>query len=294
LNNFSIAQLQQFSGIKAHTIRMWEQRYDALRPSRTEGNTRFYDGSQLRRLLNIVSLLQKEYKVSELCSMPDEKLFRLLEAEQAMALPELSPYEYHISQIIAAALDYDEAYFDKIFSSSILRIGMRETYVQIIYPVLVRLGLMWARNVLPPAQEHFISGLFRQKFLAAADALPPPKSNKDSWLLFLSENEFHETGLLFASFLIRKAGHKVIYLGSNVPLSSLEDAVQQVDPDNLLFFMVNRDDPSNDTIMFQTLAKRFQSKKIFVACDELRLNNIKTPKILFPLHSVEDLEKVLT
>ncbi len=136
--------------------------------------------------------------------------------------------------------------------------------------------------------------LIQAEFLAAVDALPPPKSKKDSWLLFLSENEFHETGLLFASFLIRKAGHKVIYLGANVPLSSLEDAVEQVDPDNLLFFMVNRDDPSNDTIMFQTLAKRFHSKKIFVACDELRLNNIKTPKILFPLHSVEDLEKVLT
>src|SRR5437868_2924981 len=111
---FTISQLQQFSGIKAHTIRVWEQRYDALNPTRSEGNTRYYDNLQLRRLLNIVSLMEYDYKVSELCSMTDQMLFKLLENKLNDPLIKEGSNEYFVSQLIAAATSFDEVHFEKI------------------------------------------------------------------------------------------------------------------------------------------------------------------------------------
>ena len=125
MNSFSISELQNFSGIKAHTIRIWEQRYAALKPNRTDGNTRYYNGSQLRRLLNIVSLLDTDYKVSELCSMPDKKLVKLLDEKLSQSISADHAYEYFISQIVSSTIQYNEMQFDKLFISMVCRNGLR-------------------------------------------------------------------------------------------------------------------------------------------------------------------------
>ena len=210
---FSISQLSRYSGIKAHTIRMWEQRYNALKPDRSEGNTRYYDNTQLRRLLNIVSLMEGDHKVSELCEMPDKGLFRLINEKVQNSIKTTEKAEYFISQMIAAGMSYDEQHFEKILSSCLVRYGMKKAYTEVLYPMLVRIGLMWEGDSIPPANEHFISNLLRQKLFAAIDSLPPSKATADKWLLFLQENEFHEIGLLFACYLIRLSGRQVIYLG---------------------------------------------------------------------------------
>ena len=119
---FTISQLQQFSGIKAHTIRIWEQRYNALTPNRSDGNTRYYDNIQLRRLLNIVSLME-DYKVSQLCLMDDNELFKKLEQHLEQNISSEDGNEYSISQLIVSALSFDELHFDKIFSNCLLQIG---------------------------------------------------------------------------------------------------------------------------------------------------------------------------
>ena len=289
---FSISDLQSFSGIKAHTIRMWEQRYSALEPLRSDGNTRYYDGIQLRRLLNIVSLMNTGYKVSQLGSMPDESLHKLIDKHFAQSSSGDPREEYLISQIIAAALRYDEAYFDKVFLNGVLRLGMKECYIKVIYPVLQRLGLVWSKNTLHPGQEHFITNLFRQKILSAIDALPPP-SSKISWLLFLPENEFHEIGLLFSNFLIRHSGKKVIYLGQNVPFHSLESAVGEVKPARLLMFLVRKRSPEEESKYISLLSKNFPGQRIYIACDDNRLTHIKTARNLVTLHSVRDLEEAI-
>jgi len=293
VNLFSISELQQFSGIKAHTIRVWEQRYDALQPDRSEGNTRYYNGKQLRRLLNIVSLVDADHKVSELCKMPDNKLHRLLDAKLSSTTVSDHSHEYFISQIIASAMEFDEAQFDKFFSGAVLRLGLKETYRFILYPALTRLGLLWAQDSLRPAHEHFITSLFRQKILSAIDALPLPAPAKVKWLLFLPEDELHETGLLFANFLIRQAGHKVIYLGTNVPFETLEDAVGKTRPNAFLFFLVRKNDKKNDQDLVSQLSRQFPDKKIYLACEPSRIDGVKRSKNVFALHNVEDLEKAL-
>ncbi len=289
MDNFSISELQQFSGIKAHTIRMWEQRYHALTPNRSEGNTRYYDGQQLRRLLNIASLMNGDYKISELCTMADKVLFDLLEKQ---IVHTRQPYWYFINLVIASGLEYDEVNFDKIFSTALLRYGLRETYVSILYPVLIRLGLMWSTNTLRPAHEHFITALFRQKLLTAIDSLPLAVS-KERWMLFLPANEFHETGLLFANFLIRQSGHRVIYLGADVPFESLKAAVNDVTPTSLLLFLVRKNNSEDDENLISNLSKQFSGQRIFVACEPSRLHVAKKNKRVVALHKVEDLEAVL-
>lgn len=291
MNQFSISQLEKFSGIKAHTIRIWEQRYNALQPNRSEGNTRYYDNEQLRRLLNIVSLSNQHYKVSELCGMPDQQLFKLVsELEYKI---ENKPEEYFIAQLILAGVSYDDSYFDKIFSHTLLRYGMKETYLKVIYPVLVRTGLMWAFDGLAPANEHFISNLFRQKLFTAIDALPPSKSGSDSWLLFLPENEFHELGLLLAYYLIRLSGCKVIYLGANVPIQSIITASKDICCDNLLLFLVHGYKEPEVRNYFTDLSTHFKERNIYVAGDQQFFSRFKKPKNINFLSSVEELEQQL-
>jgi DNA-binding transcriptional MerR regulator len=293
VNSFSIAELQQFSGIKAHTIRIWEQRYNALQPDRTEGNTRFYDSSQLRRLLNIVSLMGADYKVSELCTMPDARLHQLLQENLKMAVSDNPIHEHFISQMVAAGLTFDEKEFNLLYAECQKRYKMREIYIHIFHPVLVRLGLMWSNESLRPAHEHFITQLIRRKILSATDTLPRPKSSNQTWLLFLPEEEFHETGILFSEFLIRLSGNHVVNLGADLPLDALKQACDSVKPTHLLTFFVRRKEKEEELAYLKKLSQQFKHQKIYIACDSSKLAGSKLGANCSLLHAVADLESAL-
>ena len=291
MNLFSISQLSQFSGIKPHTIRIWEQRYSALKPNRSEGNTRYYDGIQLRRLLNIVSLMNNGLKVSQLCSMTDDKLFSLVFDYHKSDLSESA--EYYVSQLISAGMSYDEAHFEKVFSQCLRNFGMKKAYIRVIYPLLLRIGLMWASNIIPTTQEHFISNIIRQKLSASIDSLPGADLLSDSWLLFLPENEFHEIGLLFAHYILRFSARKVIYLGSNVPIESVFSAIRETKPHNLLLFLVHHDLPVLIQENLDQLNVYFTGKKIYVAGNKKLISQIKSSGKIQCLQTIESLEQIL-
>ena len=292
MNLFSISQLSRLSGIKPHTIRIWEQRYNTLTPHRSEGNTRYYDNKQLRRLLNIVSLMKGDYKVSELSAMPDKKLFSLIEEISCKDFKK-DAAEYFILQLISAGMNYDEVDFDKIFSHCLLKYGMKNAYIDIIYPMLNRVGIMWTTDLMQPAAEHFISNLIRQKLFTAVDSLPAAKGTSDSWLLFLPENEFHEMGLLFSHFLIRHSGRKSVYLGSSVPLESIKEAVKVASPSNILLFLTHNDMQEDLQNYVDDLSTLFKNKKINIAADLNTFKEVSINKNITWLHSVENLEQLL-
>ncbi|MBX7109486.1 MAG: MerR family transcriptional regulator [Chitinophagales bacterium] len=292
MNSFTISQLQQYSGINVHSIRAWEKRYHALKPGRSEGNTRYYDSHQLRRLLNIASLMHTEYKVSELCSFSDSRLYELMISN----LENLSVTDHDaflISQLVASALTFDELLFDKVFSRAVLRYGMVDTYVRVIYPVLLRLGIMWSADKIAPAQEHFISNLLRQKLDTSIDILPVPQQSADKWLLFLPENEFHENGLLMANYLVRSAGHPCIYLGANLPFDALKAAVEATKPACILLFLVSNKDEQHDRELIQLMLKSFPTQKIFIAAKAGRLVKSSDHPKLTLLESMGALKKAL-
>ncbi len=291
MNLFSISQLSQFSGIKPHTIRVWENRYNALKPIRSEGNTRYYDDKQLRRLLNIVSLMDKGHKVSQLCSMSDERLFSLIQSSGTSNLN--CTAEYYINQLIVAGIAFDYAHFDHIFSLSFSVYGLKDTYKKVIFPVLNRIGLLWASDLMPTASEHFLSNIFHQKLSVAIDALPLPDSSMETWLLFLPENEFHELPLLYANFLIRLSGRKVIYLGCNVPVISLKSAFQDTVPDNLLMFLIHFDYPKQIQKDIDSLNSYFSEHKIYLAGNHKLISSLKYPQNVEYLQSIADIENIL-
>jgi MerR family transcriptional regulator, light-induced transcriptional regulator len=291
MNLFSISQLSQFSGVKSHTIRIWEQRYNALKPERSEGNTRYYDDKQLRRLLNIVSLMDKGYKVSQLCPMSDEDLFLIIQGSEQVNSNETS--EYYVSQLIAAGMSYDLGYFEHILSLSFSAYGFREAYKKVIHPVMNRIGLLWSSDVMPTVSEHFISNIFHQKLSVAIDSLALPDPNTETWLLLLPENEFHELPLLYASFLIRLSGRKVIYLGSNVPIKSLKPAVLETKPDKILMFLVHFDLPDQIQKDIDIINTYFTGDRIYLAGNQKLIKSINFPHNAEFLESVSDIERIL-
>lgn len=291
MNSFTISQLSRYSGIKAHTIRIWEKRYQALKPFRSEGNTRYYNGDQLRRLLNIVSLMKKDHRISELSKLSDEKLQKLITALY-LKKDEQGLEESLVSQLIGAGLNYDEENFEKVFSHCLLKYGLKEAYKKVLYPMLERIGIMWCDNTIPPAQEHFLTNLLRQKMLTAIDYLPSPVSGKAPWILFLPEDEFHEIGLLMAHYMVRSAGQPSVYLGANVPLTSLKQTIHSIRPGSLLFFMVHYDQAEEINQYFRELKKLF-NKKIYVAGNPELLGTIRTAQDFKWLRSIEEMENLL-
>jgi hypothetical protein len=235
--------------------------------------------------------MNEDHKVSELCLLPDNKLSKLLEERSVKLVENNNGYNYFIIQIVKAALMYDEIYFEKLFSGCILRFGIKGSYVHIMYPVLERVGLWWLKDELQPAQEHFITNLFRQKLFAVIDSLPPAVNGKNIWLLFLPEDEFHEMGLLFSNFLLRQAGRKVIYLGENIPFDSLKSAVKETGAATILFFLVRKNDIEEDEKFIGLMKKNFIQQKVYVACEAGRLKDIRLAKNFTQLNTVSELEK---
>jgi methanogenic corrinoid protein MtbC1 len=290
MDHFSISELSRLSGIKPFTIRIWEKRYNALTPSRSDGNTRYYDNRQLRRLLNIASLLELDHKISDLSGLSDSALFRMI--EEQMIQPREDLEGFFIAQLISAGFNYDEPHFTNVFAQCLARYGIIGAYTNVIYPMLQRIGILWNSDNINPSNEHFITNLLRQKVLTSIDLLASPQSTAETWLLFLPENEFHETGLLIAHYLIRLSGRKSVYLGANVPLDALSAAAATIKPNSVLLFVVHRDDPTDMQAYLQTLAASLKSARVYVAGDQLS-SMLKPARRMQFLGSVAELQKEL-
>lgn len=225
--------------------------------------------------------------------MPDGKMFQIIEEHLNNSSPDNDTTDYFINQLISSAVSYDEDKFEKVFAAAVLQHGLKKTYIKIIYPMLWRVGLMWNNDSIPPAQEHFLSNIIRQKLLSAIDALPLVKATKDCWLLFLPENEFHELGLLFSQYIIRSAGNRVIYLGTNLPLKSLISTVKATEPANVFFFLVHNDIPQNSQTYVDSLIKDIKKTKVFISGNQDLISQLNFHKKIHWLQSVEELEHVL-
>ena len=229
--NYSIRDLERLSGIKAHTIRMWEKRYNVIEPERSETNIRSYSNEELKKLLNIAILNSNGIRISKIVGMSPEDMHKKVIELSHEKVSEVT----QIESLVIAMLEMDEARFERILSNSILRLGFEKTFNQIISPFLYKVGVLWQTGSVLPAQEHYISNLIRQKLIVAIDGQGMmEKENHKKFLLFLPENELHEIGLLYYSYLIKKEGHRIIYLGQSVPLSDLTRVVEHQNPDYLI------------------------------------------------------------
>lgn len=259
--NYSIKDIEHLSGIKAHTIRMWEKRYSILEPRRTETNIRYYNDEDLKKLLNISVLNRYGYKISKIADLPNDRLSR----ETLQVAQSTQNENGQIESLIVAMVDFDEVKFDKIFGNAVLNFGFEQTMVKIIYPFFEKIGILWQTGNINPSQEHFISNLIRQKLIVAIDNLVEyPNLNAKNFILFLPDGEWHELGLLFYTYFIKKYGHHVIYIGSSLPLSDAVELEKHVKFDYVVTSIKSTlSNPAYNQYL-KTISASFTSKKIFL------------------------------
>ena len=229
MNSFTIKDLENLSGIKAHTLRIWEQRYNFLKPERTFTNIRYYSNNELKTILNIALLNKYGYKVSHIDKMSgDEIRDKVLTLNQQEA-----QQERIVNELVQHMVDLDTKAFEETLSSYILSRGIERTITQIIFKYLEKIGILWLTNHINPAQEHLVTNIIRQKLIVGIEGVSSPLKVNKTILLFLPEAEYHEMGLLFMYYLLKSRGIEVIYLGTNVPLADVGYVVKVKKPDFL-------------------------------------------------------------
>jgi DNA-binding transcriptional MerR regulator len=261
MGKYSIKDIERLSGIKAHTLRIWEKRYGIIEPQRTETNIRYYSNEELKKVLNIAILNNYGMKISKIVGLSAKELHdKVLEISNEEVEEKLQ-----IESLVIAMVEVDESRFEKILANCTLRLGFEQTVLNIIHPFFKKVGILWQAGAINPAQEHFISNLIRQKLIVAIDSQGMmAKEDAKRFLLFLPEGELHELGLLFYSYLIQKSGHKVIYLGQSVPLADVAKVHEHSPADYILTAALSLNSSEELNALLKDILERFPDKKIIL------------------------------
>ncbi len=222
---YSIKDLEKLSGIKAHTLRIWEKRYNLVEPKRTETNIRYYTDEDLKKVLNVALLNRNGLKISHIANLDNREISAKISDLSKSSQDSASV----IDSLVLAMIELDERKFEKILSRAIMQSDFEDTVLHTIYPFFQKIGLLWQTGTINPAQEHFISNLVRQKLIVAIDGIIDHEKEdqpRKRFLLFLPEGELHEIGLLFYCYLVKKHGHRVVYLGQSVPFNDLASVMK--------------------------------------------------------------------
>ena len=281
---YSIKDLEHLSGIKAHTIRIWEQRYSLFSPQRTETNIRFYDEDDLKLILNISTLRDHGYKISKIVEMQSSEIHETV--HEIYRDSELLSDQIH--SLTNSMIDIDEPAFLQIIDQNIDKYGFEKTMTDIVYPFMNKIGILWLTNSINPAQEHFISNLVRQKLIVKTDEMVIDPA-QPLFLLFLPERELHELGILYANYLLRENGIRTIFFGQSVPLDSLEEVYHKLEPTHILTAMTTAPDPSEVQRYVNFLGKKFKDSKVLITGSRVVGQDIEISDKMRILNSFIDL-----
>lgn len=235
LDQFSIRDLEEFSGVKAHTIRMWEKRYGLLRPDRTDTNIRTYGLDELKAILNISYLNQHGYKISKIAALSSEDRQVLVRS----VAEKVNDHMEQLNTLKLAMLSYDEALFRSTSDAFIKQHGFKSLFEDLYVPLLERIGVLWQVDSICPAHEHFVSHLIRQRVIVATAELGVAMNTTTPLhVLYLPENEIHELGLLYVNYALRAAGKATLYLGPSLPRQDLRHILGPLKQEMVLISML--------------------------------------------------------
>jgi DNA-binding transcriptional MerR regulator len=261
MDAFTIKDLENLSGIKAHTIRIWEQRYTFLSPQRTTTNIRYYNNQELKTLLNVALLNKYGFKISHIDKMaPTEMREKILSLSQIQA-----QQERIINDLIQYMVDLDLDSFEETLDNFIITKGIEKTITHIIFPFLEKIGILWMTNHINPAQEHLVTNIIRQKLIVGIESASSHFQSNSVVLLFLPEGEHHEMGLLFIHYLLKSRGVRVWYLGSNVPLKDLEYVVNIKKPDFVYSHLTSMANNFNVERFLSALSIKIPTQKVIIS-----------------------------
>jgi DNA-binding transcriptional MerR regulator len=287
---YSIKELEKLSGIKAHTIRIWEKRYSLIEPHRTNTNIRYYTDNELKKILNVAVLNRHGIKISSIARLNDLEL-----KEEILRVSDTSDSsDTFIDAMVLSMIDFDEYKLEAMIDKSINKIGFKSTVTDVLYPFLDKVGILWQSGDVYPAQEHFVSFLIRQKIIGATDRLSNTfNQNGKKFLLLLPEGEWHEIALLFAQYLIKEANHEVIYLGQSVPYSDVLAIGASKRLDYILFSSSICHTGFNLGRYLEDLGGAFPDKKILYCANNKGELTTESSKNLVHLQEIIDLSDFL-
>lgn len=261
MNSFTIKDLENLSGIKAHTIRIWEQRYSFLKPERTGTNIRYYSNNELKTVLNIALLNKYGYKISHIDKMSEGEI-----KEKLLSLNQLQAQQERIvNDLIQHMIDMDIDRFEAVLDNYIMARGIERSITQIIFPFLEKIGILWLTSHINPAQEHLVSNLIRQKLIVGIEGVTTSLKVNKTVLLFLPEGEYHEMGLLYMNYILKSRGISTVYLGANIPLDDVEYVVRYKKPDYLYAHLTTVGHNFNFDRFVSNIVKKFTDIPIIIS-----------------------------
>ena len=289
-STFSIKDLENLSGIKAHTIRIWEKRYDLLEPMRTDTNIRLYDVSNLQKLLNVVLLTNFGYKISKISKLNQEEIEKFVLKIQT----EKTVNNHVLSNFKIAMLNFDQALFVKTYNDLLSQKKFSTIFYEIFIPLLEEIGILWTTNTITPAHEHFISHLIKQKILIEIEKfqLQQKVISDHTYILYLPFNEIHDLGLLFLHHEIITSGHKSIYLGRSLPIENLIDLNKHFNKIKYITYLTV--EPVEDEIenyineFSNTILKDNENELLIFGRKAKTLNHEKLPKRIQSIENLQD------
>ena len=284
---YSIKDLEHFTQIKAHTIRIWEQRYGLLTPKRTDTNIRYYSEADLKKILNIALLNNAGHKISKLAAMSEEDI---IQASTAIILEQNNENESDINAIVLNLLSYSGAEIKRIIQESFSNRGMETTYVSLIAPSLVKLGLLWQVNSISVAHEHFFSNIFKEFLLSKIHNLDEPESDK-TVLLFLHDQEEHEFSLLLSYYLLKQNGFQCYYFGQKVPIKELATAYEEIQPEVVFTSFTAKMGEKSFRKIEKELLVFSKKSKVFITGAQLHRFDFKISKKLKVVQSVAEFQR---
>lgn len=282
---YSIRDLEKLCGIKAHTIRIWEQRYGIIKPERTDTNIRYYQDGDLKKLLNIALLNRNGIKISKIAKMSDEEI-----TEKVAAISEVNfTHGTQLDALTISMIEMDEYKFDRIISTNIQQLGFEQTMLQVIYPFLDKLGVLWLTGSINPVQESFMSCLIRQKIITAIDNEPfALGSENKKFLIYLPEKESQELSLMFMHYLLKARKHKVYYLGLNISINDLVDACNIHKPDYIFSMITETYSKSPVQKYVDKLSTMFSDCQILLSGYQVAAQNVPSKGNVSVLKSLDE------
>jgi DNA-binding transcriptional MerR regulator len=287
---FSIKDIESLTGIKSHTLRIWEQRFGFLKPKRTDTNIRYYDDDDLKLLLNISVLNNQNVKISEIAKMTASQM-----SDSILKLTNHScKFTNQIKDLIAPMMLFNELEFHNKLNELINDIGLEETYINILLPFLTEVGILWQIGAIQPSHEHFVSNIIKQKLFCHIDSQVANKCEcRKKFLLFLPENETHSLSLLFANYIIRSRGHDVIFLGKEVPLADLKNAFKAETPDYIYTTATVAHLKISVQEMLDFLSQNWPNSKILVSGYQFIISDAAIPSNVQILKKADDFIKFI-
>ena len=285
---YKIKDLENLTGIKSHTIRIWEKRYRILSPDRTDTKIRTYSDSELTHLLTVSMLNRNGIKISKIAQLSQEDMNNLLWDIKVNKEP-----EYSMDKLLLSLVSLDEELFKETLANLLESEGLEKTFTNHLIPFLDRIGIMWLIGSVNPAQEHFMSNLIRQKIISEIDKQEIPVSTEKSVLMYLPEHEWHEMSLLFYHFLLRSKGVPTFYLGQSLPYESLVECIEKLKPNYILSSWLTAVDEKLVVSYFKRLKSDYPKLDVFAGGPQIKANSTALKKYIIEVNDLSSIMKYL-